>query len=139
MLDGRAAKGVWQMGLRSAPCDTDSVILAQDENWQVLTTLLPKGWRGDAFASGAIERMRGFATVSDLLRTLLLHVGNGYFLRETATRAKAAGLAAVSDVAILDRLRTAGPWWRRMCARLLEECTCQHRLAVGCSVPSMAR
>jgi hypothetical protein len=52
---------------------------------------------------------------------LLLHVGNGYSLRETATRAKAAGLASVSDVAILDRLQTAGPWWRLMCARLLEE------------------
>jgi hypothetical protein len=94
---------------------------AQDENWQVLTTLLPEGWQGDAFRSGAVGRMRGFASVSDLLRTLLLHVGNGYSLRETATRAKAAGLASVSDVAILDRLRTAGPWWRRMCARLLEE------------------
>jgi hypothetical protein len=94
---------------------------AQDENWQVLTTLLPEGWRGDAFRSGAVGRLRGFASVSDLLRTLLLHVGNGYSLRETATRAKAAGLASVSDVAILDRLRTAGPWWRRMCARLLEE------------------
>jgi len=94
---------------------------AQDENWQVLTTLLPKGWQGDAFASGAVGRMRGFASVSDLLRTLLMHVGNGYSLRETATRAKAAGLAAVSDVAILDRLQTAGPWWRRLCARLLEE------------------
>jgi len=68
-----------------------------------------------------VGRMRGFASVSDLLRTLLLHVGNGYSLRETATRAKAAGLASVSDVAILDRLRTAGPWWRQMCARLLAE------------------
>jgi hypothetical protein len=94
---------------------------AQDENWQVLTTLLPEGWQGDAFRSGAVARMRGFASVSDLLRTLLLHVGNGYSLRETATRAKAAGLASVSDVAILDRLQTAGPWWRLMCARLLEE------------------
>jgi hypothetical protein len=65
--------------------------------------------------------MRGFDSVADLLRTLLMHVGNGYSLRETATRAKAAGLASLSDVAILGRLRTAGPWWRRLCARLLEE------------------
>jgi hypothetical protein len=94
---------------------------AQDENWQVLMTLLPEGWQGDAFASGAVGRLRGFDNVADLLRTLLMHVGNGYSLRETATRAKAAGLASLSDVAILDRLRTAAPWWRRLCARLLEE------------------
>jgi hypothetical protein len=94
---------------------------AQDENWQVLTTLLPENWQGDAYLSGAVGRLRGFATISDLLRTLFLHVGNGYSLRETATRAKAAGLASVSDVAILDRLRLAGPWWRRLCASLLQE------------------
>ena len=44
------------------------------------------------------------AGVSGLLRTLLLHIGNGYSLREMASRAKAAGLPSVSDVAILDRL-----------------------------------
>ena len=83
---------------------------AHDENWQVLTTLLPRGWQRDAFVTGAIERLRGFDSVSALLRTLLLHVGNGYALRETATRAKAAGLAAVSDVTVMERLKAAGPW-----------------------------
>ena len=94
---------------------------AEDENWTVLATLLPTDWRRLAFTSGAVARLRGFEDVSQLLRTLLLHVGKGYSLRETAVRAKAAGLASVSDVALLDRLRSAGPWWRQLCTRLLEE------------------
>jgi hypothetical protein len=94
---------------------------AHDESWTVLAGMLPSDWRRLAFTSGAVSRLRGFADVSLLLRTLLLHVGNGYSLRETAVRAKAAGWAAVSDVALLDRLRSAGPWWRQLCARLLEE------------------
>jgi len=36
-----------------------------------------------------------------LLRTLLLHVGTGWSLRETAVRAKLAGVAEVSDVTLL--------------------------------------
>lgn len=97
------------------------MIGAHDESWGVLTALLPAEWQMVAFTSSAVSRLRGFDNVASLLRTLLMHVGNGYSLRETATRAKAAGLASVSDVALLERLRTAGPWWRYLCASLLEE------------------
>ena len=55
------------------------------------------------------------------MRTLLLHVAQGYSLRETVVRAKAAGLGTVSDVALLKRLRYAGPWLRSLCLCLLEE------------------
>ena len=37
---------------------------------------------------GAVERLRGFRSVGDLLRVLLLHIGKGYSLRETAVRAR---------------------------------------------------
>jgi len=36
-------------------------------------------------------------------------------------RAKAAGIAEVSDVALLKRLRKAEEWLRRLCASLLQE------------------
>ncbi len=62
-----------------------------DEDWKLLLNLLPAGWEQQAILSGASERLRGFATISDLLRTLLLHVGKGYSLRETAVRAGGAG------------------------------------------------
>lgn len=94
---------------------------AQDESWNVLASLLPEGWQRAAFTSGSVSRLRGFENIPDLLRTLLLHVANGYSLRETAVRAKAAGLASVSDVALMERLQSAEPWWRDLCARLLQE------------------
>src|ERR1022692_3362043 len=92
-----------------------------DEDWKLLLNLLPSGWQDQAVLSGASERLRGFSSISDLLRTLLLHVGNGYALRETVVRAKAAGIAEVSDVALMKRLQKAEEWFRRLCVSLLEE------------------
>lgn len=94
---------------------------AHDEDWEVLLRLFPAGWEQLARSSGAVERLRGFDSVADLLRTLLLHVGPGYSLRETAVRAKAAGWAEASDVALLKRLRAAAEWWRLLCVELLAE------------------
>ena len=61
---------------------------------ELLLDLLPAQWQQQAVLSGACERLRGFSSASSLLRTLLLHVGNGYSLRETVVKAKAAGIAA---------------------------------------------
>jgi hypothetical protein len=52
---------------------------------------------------------------------LLLHVGCGWSLRETAVHAKLAGIAEVSDVTLLNRLRQSEPWLRRLCEELWEE------------------
>ena len=76
-----------------------------EESWKVLLSILPPNWEQQAILQGAAERSRGFESVSALLRTLLLHIGKGYSLRETTARAKASGLADVSDVALLKRLR----------------------------------
>jgi Transposase DDE domain len=92
-----------------------------DEDWKLLVGLLPDRWQEQAVLSGASERLRGFATVSDLLRTLLLHVGKGYSLRETVVRAKAAGMGRISDVALMKRLRKAEGWLHGLCVALLQE------------------
>ena len=94
---------------------------ATDENWRVLLSLFPRGWDRLAFREGAVERLRGFPNTESLLRTLLLHVGRGYSLRETAVQAELAGLAEVSDVTILHRLRQAEGWLHRLCQQLLHE------------------
>ena len=91
------------------------------EDWELLAGLLPMGWEQQAVLSGATERARGFASTSSLLRTLLLHVGKGYSLRETVVRAKAGGLAEVSDVALMKRLQKAEGWLRGLCVSLLKE------------------
>jgi Transposase DDE domain len=92
-----------------------------DEDWKLLLNLLPSGWEQQAVLSGASERLRGFPSTADLLRTLLLHVGKGYSLRETVVRAKAVGMAQVSDVALMKRLQKAEEWLRRLCVSLLQE------------------
>ena len=63
----------------------------------------------------------GFDSVNDLLRTLLLHVGCGLSLRETAVHAKLAGIADVSDVTLLIRLRQSEDWLRQLCQQLFQE------------------
>lgn len=94
---------------------------AGEENWRILRSLFPQGWEQEAKRSGAVARLRGFASPEALLRTLLLHVACGYSLRETVVQAKAAQLAAVSDVALLKRLRQCEPWLRQLCVQLLAE------------------
>lgn len=100
---------------------SDTVSGPLNESWDLLLSLFPMGWQEQAVLSGALERLRGFGSAADLLRVLLLHVGKGYSLRETAVRARQAGLADVSDVALLKRLRNAEPWWRGLCVALLRE------------------
>jgi hypothetical protein len=91
------------------------------EDWAVLQELFPAGWEQEGRSSGAVKRLRGFDSVEALLRTLLLHVGCGWSLRETAVQAKLAGIADVSDVTLLNRLRDAESWLRHLCQQLWQE------------------
>lgn len=92
-----------------------------DENWKTLVSFFPKDWQELGKQCGAITRLRGFRSAEELMRTLLLHLGVGYSLRETVVVAKAAGVAAVSDVALLKRLRCSETWFRELCCRLFQE------------------
>jgi hypothetical protein len=94
---------------------------ALQENWQVLLQLFPPDWQELGRRTGAVRRLRGFNSLSDLLRTLLLHVGCGWSLRETAVQAKLAGIAEVSDVTLLNRLRQAEAWLQEMCQQLWKD------------------
>jgi hypothetical protein len=90
-------------------------------NWNVLLSLLPAGWQEAAVEFGAVKRERGFPSPEALLRTLLLHVGLGYSLRETVVKARLANWANVSDVALLKRMRNSEQWLRFLCVELLRE------------------
>lgn len=104
---------------------------AAEENWQLLLSLFPEDWERLANEQGAIRRLRGFRSAESVLRTLLLHVGNGYSLRETAVKARLAGVAEVSDVTILNRLRQAEGWLRQLCQQLMKEAGLDLRPAPG--------
>ncbi len=88
------------------------------EDWRVLQGLFPAGWEELGRSSGAVARLRGFDSLNDLFRTLLMHVGCGWSLRETAVQAKLAGIADVSDVTLLNRLRQSEDWLRQLCQEL---------------------
>jgi hypothetical protein len=95
--------------------------MAELENWQVLRGLFPSGWEQLGRSSGAVKRLRGFPSLEALLRTLLMHVGCGWSLRETAIQAKLAGVADVSDVTLLNRLRDSESWLRQLCQQLWKD------------------
>ena len=80
------------------------------EDWRIIESLLPAGWMDKARELGAFRRARGFASPRELLQALLIHLGEGCGLRETAVRAKAARIAEVSDVALLKRLKSCEHW-----------------------------
>lgn len=84
------------------------------QDWDVVTQMLPPQWEAKAAELGAVRRLRGFENVGALLRVLLIHLADGCSLRETAVRAHAGGLATVSDVALLKRLRGCGAWFEWM-------------------------
>ncbi len=93
------------------------------EDWDVIQTLLPAGWQEQARRTGALRRTRGFKDAARLLRVMLIHLVDGCSLRETAVRARAGGLADVSDVALLARLRGCGEWFRWMGEQLSRRLT----------------
>jgi len=51
----------------------------------------------------------------------LIHLGCGHSLRETVVRARKAGLADFSDVALLKRLRKSRQWLYTLCVALFQE------------------
>lgn len=93
---------------------------ATEESWDILQTLFPTNWRELGKETGANTRLRGFKAIEDVLRILLLHVGKGYSLRETVSIAQTAGIADISDVALLKRLRNSEQWLRELSLALLK-------------------
>ena len=93
---------------------------AWHENWQCLQRFLPKGWQEMARPLGAWKRTpRSIPSTEALLQLLLIHLADGCSMRETVVRAHQGGVASISDVAFLKRLRAAGEWFRWMAVEML--------------------
>lgn len=87
-------------------------------DFELIEGLLPLGWQEKARELGALRRGRGIADARTLLRVMMIHIAEGCGLRVTAERARLGGIATVSDVAILKRLRGCGAWFEWMCLQL---------------------
>ena len=93
-----------------------------DENWHVLLSLFPPNWRELAKETGAmVRKFRSFTSEDNLMRTLLIHIAQGYSLRETVVKAKASNIADISDVALLKRLKLSEHWFKELCQLLLKD------------------
>jgi hypothetical protein len=90
-----------------------------DEEWEVIASFLPDGWRELARSTGALRRARGIRDADTLLRLILLHVASGLSLRQAVARASVAGLATVSDVALLKRMRASESWLQALTQEML--------------------
>lgn len=75
----------------------------------------------EARAMGAFLRPREVKCAVDLLRLILAYCLGERGLRLTAAWAEAIGLASLSNVALLGRLRNAVPWLESILARLLAQ------------------
>jgi Transposase DDE domain len=92
-----------------------------EEDWELVQALLPEGWQDKARELGALRRGRGISDAATLLRVMLIHLAQGCGLRETAVRAHEGGLASVSDVAVLKRLKGCGEWFKWMAEGLRQK------------------
>ena len=99
------------------------------EDWELLMSFFPADWRKQAQSSGALKGLRQDKSAESYLRVLLMHLGCGFSLRETIVRAQQAGLADLSDVALLKRLRKSKPWLQQLCCGLFAERRCSPLVA----------
>lgn len=104
---------------------------ASTDEWGVIERMLPAGWREAAREQKAFQRARYATTPASLLRLLLFHAVNDGGLRETVAQARVGGIADMSSVALLKRLRTAGGWLAWLGAGLCRSLREQPRLPRG--------
>lgn len=91
------------------------------EDWAVLESFLPANWRDLATSTGALKGLRKDKSAENLLRVLLLHLGCGHSLQETALRARRADLADMTAAAVWNRLQKSSDWLRSLCVELFRE------------------
>jgi len=92
---------------------------ANSNDWQVLQSVFPPDWRELANKTNALRKLRKNRSPDDLLKTILMHIGCGYSLRETTARARLAGLIDLSDVGLMKRLLKCGPWLQTLAQKML--------------------
>ena len=91
------------------------------EEWAVITRFLPENWRELARSTGALQRARQVRDADVLLRLVFLYAASGLSLQHASARATTAGLARISSVALMKRMRSAGPWLRALAEAVFAE------------------
>jgi len=94
-----------------------------DEDWQTVLARIaePSALDASARAHGALVRRREVRDGATLLRLGLGYGPGGMSLREAAAWAETQGIAGLSDVALLKRLRGAADWFGVLAAQVLAD------------------
>src|ERR1700687_5331864 len=103
----------------------------QRDEWSIIESLLPTGWKSAARETKAFQRARYTLDPAPLLRVLLFHAVNNAGLRETVAQARASGIVAMSQVALLKRLRSSSDWLARLGFRVCEQAREEARFSWG--------
>ena len=91
--------------------------------WKLLLSMLPRGLDLEETLRrcGGLVRRRAIDSAETLLRLVLVYSLCGRSLRSTAAWAQAQGVARLSDVALLKRLRKVAPWVGQLLTAKLAE------------------
>ena len=79
------------------------------QDWERVEMIVPPDLAATASATGALVRRRGIRRAMDLLRIILAYAVRDWPLRLVGAWCVLIGIADVSDVAILNRLRNSAP------------------------------
>ncbi len=89
------------------------------EEWAYLIGLLPANLDELAVATGALRRRRAVTSGEDLVRLCLAYALEDWSLRQTAAMAEMLGWQAISDVAVLNRLRACPELLKQLVSAIL--------------------
>jgi hypothetical protein len=92
-----------------------------DSDWTTVKTFLPKNWEWLARRNMVLKGLRKDREPEQVLRPLLIHLGCGYSLRETATRVRQSGIADLSEVGLFKRLIKSKDWLSALCVSLMKD------------------
>ena len=99
-------------------CTTKTV--AAVSSWESLLAQLPADLEERAQRSGALVRRRGIRCATDLLQLALAYGVGDYSLRQVGLWGSLSGVAEVSDVTILNRLRQSVAWLEELVVEVLK-------------------
>jgi len=92
-----------------------------DSDWTTVKTFLPRNWEWLARRNRALKGLRKDREPEQVLRPLLIHLGCGYSLRETAIRVRQSGIADLSEVSLFKRLIKSKDWLSALCVSLMKD------------------
>lgn len=98
----------------------ETTAIIEDE-WQYVLNMMPPDLEESAVAMLALQRRRAIKSGSDLLRVALCYALCDLSLRHVGAWAKLIGVASMSDVAIMERVKRADEWLGYLILRWLRD------------------